>query len=151
VLFLLNRGLGHGRRDGDIDVVAVGPAGVYVVDVKRYNNKEVTVRRSGGLFSPTREQLVIAGRDRTTLLASLVKQQAAVSHALADFPGVIPPVAAMLCFIDALLPLFGTPTIQGVPLVGAKRAARRLQEPGEVDEPNRHALHVHLAHRLPPA
>ncbi len=68
VHLLCNRKLGRGRRDGDIDLISIGPAGVYVVDVKHYADQKVEVRRSGGLFSPIREQLVIDGRDKTKLL-----------------------------------------------------------------------------------
>ena len=87
VAFLLNRSLGRGRRDGDIDVLAIGPAGVYVADVKHYKDKKVEVRRSGGLLSVRREQLYIGGRDRTSLLDSVSKQLDAVRTALATLPG----------------------------------------------------------------
>jgi len=69
VLFLHNRLLGHGCRDGDVDHIALTTAGVYVIDAKHYRNARVEVRRtSGGLFSPAREQLVVNGRDRSKLL-----------------------------------------------------------------------------------
>ena len=87
VLFLLNRALGRGRRDGDIDVIAIGPAGVHVADVKHYKNQKVEVRRSGGLFSAVKEQLFIGGRDKTSLLDSMARQLDAVRTALADLPG----------------------------------------------------------------
>ncbi len=48
VLFLVNRRLGVGRRDGDVDVVAVSAAGVLVIDVKRYAEANVRVEREGG-------------------------------------------------------------------------------------------------------
>ena len=68
VLFLLNRKLGKGRRDGDIDMIAITAGGVHVIDVKRYQDATVEVRRSGGLFRQVSEQLYIGGRDRTHLL-----------------------------------------------------------------------------------
>ena len=64
VLFLHNRLLGPGRRDGDVDHIALTAGGVYVIDAKRYKNAKVRVRHSGGLFSPVREQLMVNGRDR---------------------------------------------------------------------------------------
>jgi hypothetical protein len=51
----------------NIDHVVIGPVGVYVVDAKRYKNAKVAIRRTGGLFSPVREQLSLAGRDKTKL------------------------------------------------------------------------------------
>lgn len=86
VLLLLNRRLGSTRRDGDIDILAIGPTGVYVVDIKHYPNKDVKVRRSGGLLTPVREQLLVGGRVRTHLLASLDRQRTAVGNALAERP-----------------------------------------------------------------
>ena len=50
VLFLHNRRLGAGRRDGDVDHMALTSGGVFVIDAKRYKNAKVRIRRSGGLF-----------------------------------------------------------------------------------------------------
>ena len=77
VLFLHNRLLGQGRRDGDLDHIAVTAGGVYVIDARRYKNAKVEVRRNGGLFSPVREQLMVEGRDRSKLLDSVARQAAA--------------------------------------------------------------------------
>ena len=68
VLFLHNRLLGPGRRDGDVDHIALTAGGVYVIDAKHYKNAKVEVRRRGGLFSPAREQLMVNGRDRSMFL-----------------------------------------------------------------------------------
>jgi hypothetical protein len=153
VLFLLNRKLGKGRRDGDIDVVAVTSAGVRVIDVKRYKNAAVTVRRSGGLFSPAREQLMIGGRDKTSLLVSLNRQREAVRTALTAYKSHIEiTVERGFCFVDANLPMFGTPTVDGVPLLGPKGTARSLNEAsGPLDHDGRERLHRFLAEALPPA
>ena len=59
MLFLHNRKLGPGRRDGDMDDVAIAPSGIYVIDAKRYQNAAVRVRRTGGLLSPVKEQLMV--------------------------------------------------------------------------------------------
>jgi len=46
----------HDRRiphmRSNIDHIAIGPAGVYVIDAKRYVRQRVEVRRFGGLFTP---------------------------------------------------------------------------------------------------
>jgi hypothetical protein len=152
VLFLHNRLLGAGRRDGDVDHIAIGPTGVYVIDAKHYSDKKVEVRRSGGLFSPVKEQLFVGGRDRTRLLDSLARQLVAVRTALDLFPGGGDvPVATVLCFLDAVLPMFGTPVIGGVPLLGPRGTARLVAADGRYDAETRAALHAHLAAHLPPA
>lgn len=157
VLFLHNRLLGQGRRDGDVDHIAVTAGGVYVIDAKRYKNAKVEVRRSGGLFSPVREQLMVEGRDRSKLLDSVARQAAAVRTALNTFhhSGVTAadvPVVSLLCFVDAALPMFGTPRIGGVPLLGPKGTAKLLRAAtGLLEDSTVLALHLHLAQALPTA
>jgi len=157
VLFLHNRLLGHGRRDGDVDHIALTAAGVYVIDAKHYKSAKIEVRRSGGLFSPVREQLMVNGRDRSKLLDSVARQAAAVRTALNTFhhSGVTAaniPVVSVLCFVEAVLPVFGTPRIGGVPLLGPKGTAKLLRKAtGSLDENTLAALHFHLAQALPMA
>jgi len=157
VLFLHNRLFGQGRRDGDVDHIAVTAGGVYVIDAKRYKNAKVEVRRSGGLFSPVREQLMVEGRDRSKLLDSVARQAAAVRTALNTFhhSGVTAadvPVVSLLCFVDAALPMLGTPRIGGVPLLGPKGTAKLLRAAtGLLEDSTVLALHLHLAQALPTA
>ena len=157
VLFLHNRLLGQGRRDGDVDHLALTAGGVYVIDAKRYKKAKIEVRRSGGLFSPVREQLLVSGRDRSKLLESVARQAVAVRTALSTFhhAGVTAadiPVISVLCFVDAVLPMFGTPRVGGVPLLGPKGTAKLLRSAtGSLDEDTLAALHFHLAQTLPTA
>jgi len=131
--------------------------GVYVIDAKRYKNAKVEVRRSGGLFSPVREQLMVEGRDRSKLLDSVARQAAAVRTALNTFhhSGVTAadvPVVSLLCFVDAALPMLGTPRIGGVPLLGPKGTAKLLRAAtGLLEDSTVLALHLHLAQALPTA
>jgi len=152
VLFLHNRRLGPGRRDGDIDHIAIAATGVYIIDAKRYKDAAIEVRRTGGLFSPKVEKLFVAGRDRTKLLDGLDKQRAAVEAALASYrDGPVPNVTTVLCFVDANLPLFGTLNIGAVPLLGPRGTSKLLRQPGKRQAAEREALHRHLAALLPPA
>jgi len=157
VLFLHNRLLGAGRRDGDVDHIALTAGGVYVIDAKRYKNAKVEVRRSGGLFSPAREQLIVNGRDRSKLLDSVARQAEAIRTAMRPFhhAGVTAadiPVVSVMCFVDAVLPMCGRPRIGGVPLLGPKGAAKLLREAtGSLDADTLAALHFHLAKALPTA
>jgi len=157
VLFLDNRELGRGRRDGGVDHMALTAGGVYVIDAKRYKNARVRVRRRGSLFSPIREQLMVNGRDRSKLLDSVARQHEAVCEALDTFqhPGVTAPgvpVISVLRFVEADLPMFGTPRIDGVPLLGPKGTAKLLSEStGSMDQDTLAAVHRHLAEAMPPA
>jgi hypothetical protein len=157
VLFLHNRKLGRGRRDGDVDHMALTAGGVYVIDAKLYKNAKVRVRRTGGLFSPVREQLMVNGRDRSKLLDSVARQNEAVCEALSTFqhPGVTGadiPVISVLCFVNADLPMFGTPRVDGVPLLGSRATARLLRKAiGSLDQDTLAALHRHLAQAMPSA
>lgn len=152
VLFLHNRKLGIGRRDGDIDHIAIAPSGIYLIDAKRYPNSKVRIVRSGGIFSPVREQLMIAGRDRSKLLDGCAKQVAALTVALSGHPlAESVQVSSVLCFIDADLPLFGTMEIRGVRLIGPKGTIKVITAPGDLNEEARASLQRHLAAVLPPA
>lgn len=152
VLFLHNRKLGRGRRGGDIDHVAIAPSGIYLIDAKRYPDKKVRVERRGGILAPVTEHLMIGGRDRSKLLDGCDKQVAAVSDALGDHPlvGTV-TVTPLLCFVEALLPMFGKPTARGVRLVGPKATVKMLRSEGALDAEARQSLHRHLGFMLPPA
>lgn len=41
------------KSRANIDHIVIGPAGVYVIDAKRYRNAKIAVRRSGGFLSPS--------------------------------------------------------------------------------------------------
>ena len=61
------------------------------------------------------------------------------------------PVRGALCFVDADLPLVGTLTFDGFPLLYARRLARRLNARGPVAGERVLAVAGDLAQRLPPA
>jgi len=150
VELLFNRRLSARGRDGDIDVLAVAPSGVHVVDVKRYQ-AAVRVRRRGGLLRPLRPQLLIGSRDRTALLDSLERQRDVVRALLDRHPdGAAVPLHLAMCFVDADLPLISE-QIRGVAVLGSKGVAKRLAKPGWVDGDVRARLTSHLAQALPPA
>jgi hypothetical protein len=138
------------RSRANIDHVVIGPAGVYVVDAKRYKNAKIAVRRTGGLFSAVREQLTVAGRDKTKLATDMQWQVHSVRAALAtstEFAEV--PIVAALCFIDAEFPLFGTLEIGGVRVRGLGGTAKLVAADGPFDAAARERLARHLAERLP--
>lgn len=138
------------RSRANIDHIVVGPSAVFVVDAKRYNDAPINIRRSGGLFSPVREQLMVAGRDKTKLVDAMGWQVDAVRTALGSAPEYAElPVVAALCFIDGQLPLFGTLRMDGVEIKGLRGIAKLVTRDGPLDAAAREGVARHLANRLP--
>ena len=140
------------RSRANIDHIAVAATGVYVIDAKRYADAKVSIRRTGGFLSPVREQLLVNGRDRNSLLAGLASQLVAVSDALAAVPGLADvPVLGALCFVDAdLSGLSRKPTVAGIHVFGRRSMKKSLQRPGELDVHRRYEAYCVLAAELKP-
>jgi hypothetical protein len=132
----------------NIDHIAVTAAGVWVIDAKTHQGT-LEIRRSGGLFTPRVEKLVIAGRDQSKLLEGLDRQVEAVRAVLAEV-GADVPVRGALCFVGTELPWFGD-TIAGVPLVGRRGLGKLMKSPGALTESERNALARYLESRFIPA
>ena len=135
----------HDRRipgsRANIDHLAVTPSGVWVIDAKRYKGK-VEVRKP--LFG--QPKLLVAGRDKSKLADGLAKQVATVEAVAGDIP-----VRGAFCLVDADLPLVGTLTFRGYPLLYRKKLAKRLNADGPVPPERVRKLAALLAERLPPA
>jgi nuclease-like protein len=150
LLLLHDRRMPHSRAN--IDHIAVGATGVYVIDTKRYSGR-IEVRRP--LFGTP--SLRINGRDRCKLIEGLAKQVGVVKAALMDFAPDV-PVRGCLCFVaapglrsDAGLPLLRTLRIEGYPLYHPRRLARRLNSAGPLSATRAREIHAQLAERLPAA
>ncbi len=92
----------HDRRvpgsKANIDHIVVGPAGVFVVDAKKYEGSIEVVDK--GSCRRTDWRLYVAGRDRTKLVDGVLGQVDVVRSVLGDeFASV--PVTGVLCFIEA--------------------------------------------------
>lgn len=81
------------RGHGNIDHIAVGASGVFVVDSKNYNSGRGNVATP--LFG--KPKLLIGGRERTKLIDGLDRQVNAVAAALVAAE-VHATVAGVLCF-----------------------------------------------------
>ena len=120
-------------RRANIDHLAVSPAGVFVVDAKRYRNARPALRVEGGLLRPRTEFLTVGGRDRTTLVTGIQRQVALVHEALAGLPEV--PVRGVLCFVDTDWPLIGAAvTVNDVAVMSPKKLKALPAKPGPLDE-----------------
>jgi hypothetical protein len=144
----------HDRRipgsRANIDHIAIGPAGVYVIDAKRYENAQIRVRRVGGLFTRRRDELLVRGRVRTNLVAAMDKQVAAVRAALEAGGRGDVPVLPVLCFVDALFPLFHKRLRVGATSVVSPRVLPDLvATTGPMTDDERYQLYCVLGERLP--
>lgn len=139
----------HDRRvpssRANIDHIAVAPSGIWVIDTKRYQGK-VAIRRS--LFQASR--LMVAGRDKSKLVEGLARQVELVRGSVRESAATV-PVHGALCFVDAELPMFGTLTFNGYPLLYVKALAKRINKPGAVPAEQIAPIAAELARRLPPA
>lgn len=120
----------HDRRvpgtRGNIDHVVVAPAGVFVVDAKRYEGR-IEIRNHGWFLRPD-DRLHVGRRDCSALADNMGWQVAAVESAL-ETAGVepMPPITPVLCFIDGDWPLISpTDVFRGVRLEGPRSLRRRL-------------------------
>jgi len=141
------------RPDGrssraNIDHLAVCAAGVWVVDAKTHHGA-LQVRRSGGLFGPRVERLLIGRRDKTCLLDGLARQVEAVRAVLAEVEADV-PVQGALCFVGTDLPWFEE-SIGGVQLVGRRGLAKLMKQPGDLGADDRAALAQYLNRWFVPA
>jgi hypothetical protein len=133
------------RSRANIDHIAVATSGIWVIDAKRYSGK-VEIRKPF-LGQP---KLLIAGRDRSKLAASLGRQVQRVNEAITTFaPNV--PVYGAFAFIDSDLPLLTRLVYGGYPLLYPKQLAKRLSERGPVPLDRIPGIAEHLATHFPSA
>ncbi len=129
----------------NIDHLVVAPSGVWVVDAKRYAGR-VRVRRP--LLGPA--TLRIGGRDRTALVAGVLRQAELVARVVhAHVPSAA--VRGAVCFVDGDLPLLGVPTVDGVAVLHRRALRRCLDADGPLRPEHVTALAAVLAERFPPA
>lgn len=95
----------HDRRvpgtRANIDHIVVCPAGVWVIDAKRYKGRP-ELRIEGGILRPRVEKLSVGGRDQSKLVDGVLKQIEVVKASVGAAP-----VRGALCFVDADWPLIG--------------------------------------------
>ena len=113
----------HRRIPGsrtNIDHLAIGPGGVTVIDAERIRGR-VKVHRASSPSGEPRERLLIGGREETKLVEGVCRQVAVVSELLGGGVAVI----GAMCFVESGgLPLFSSPTLDGVRIGGLRGIAR---------------------------
>ena len=120
----------HDRRipgtKANIDHIAITPAGIWVIDAKRYKGRP-ELKIEGGILRPRAEKVMVGRRDCTKLVDGVLKQVDLVREVVDDLP-----VTGALCFVEADWPLIGGAfATRGVHVLWPKRLAKFLSETGE--------------------
>lgn len=135
---------------GNIDHIAIAPAGVFVVDAKHFTGFIEVVNK--GSFFRSDLRLMVGGRNRSELAEKMGWQLKAVTKALID-AGVdpLPPVTAVLCFVDPSWRLIRRPkSFDGVRIESDRSVVKVLGEPAALPSPEIDRLARILAEALPP-
>ena len=145
----------HDRRipptKANIDHIAVGSSGVFVIDAKRYKGRP-NLRVEGGLFRPRTEKLMVGSRDCTKLVAGVQKQLGRVRAALERADLAETPVRGMLCFVEGDWPLIGGAfMIDDLYVLWPKKAVEHLIKPGPLGDAAIRRVRRVLADAFPPA
>lgn len=144
----------HDRRmpgsRANIDHVAVGRAGVFVIDAKRYSGR-IAVERRGGLLRPRTSHLTVGGRDKTELVDGVLAQAEVARAALVAAGHAAVPVRPVLCFVDGDWPFMARLEVRGVPIVWPRQAAKLCRGDGPLDAASVEAVAEEIARRLPAA
>jgi len=75
------------REPANIDYIAVGRPGVFVIDAKRYYSGRIDVERRRGLLRPGTFHLTVGGRDKTKLWMACARSRSRVASRAA--PGCL--------------------------------------------------------------
>lgn len=135
----------------NIDHVAVGPAGVAVVDAKKYKaGSAVEIKDRGSLLRPD-PRLYVGGRDQTKLVEAVQGQVEVVRRALGPELADV-PVRGLLCFVGATWGAWKRPkTVRGVTAVWPLGLPKVVAPAGPHGPDDVARIADHLRQRLRPA
>ena len=147
VLSLHNRRV-PGRR-GRIEHIAIGAAGVYVIDVLHFKNASIEVRPTGEADA-TGDDLVVGGRVMTAAVRAIAQRVEVLRMILVAAGLDDVPVTGALCFVDGLLPLsVADLEIGGMHVVRPSGLTALVAGSGPYGPDDRDTLQQFLAERLP--
>jgi len=134
----------------NIDHLVVGPAGVFVIDAKRYTGK--IERRDRGWIMDRDWRLYVNGRDKTKLVEAMPRQVEAVRSLLASTPFPDIAVFPVLCFVDSHWGLGASPFVLGdVHVMWPKKLYKLVRSEGPLEREQIEELERLLALALPRA
>ncbi|MEP6665365.1 MAG: hypothetical protein ABJA81_02855 [Nocardioidaceae bacterium] len=131
-IFFYQRRLGLRSHDDPIDLVAIVPSGVWVIDIQQCGGGRVQVAGRKGLLSSRYSHVLIRGRDRTAYLDRLMGQTRVVKEALETVGLGAVPVHPAFCFVDASTGWRRTPEVGDAVLTKPKRLTSMLLHHGRV-------------------
>ncbi len=127
-IFLFQRRLGPTSTEDPIDLLAIVPSGIWVIDIQTCSGGQAAVRGRKHLLSSHYTHLVIRGRDRTAYLDRVINQAMSVQEALGELGRSEVPVRTAFCFYDAATRWRGTPRVGQTLLTTPKRLTGLLQK-----------------------
>lgn len=131
-VLLYQRRLGVRSSADPIDVLAVVPSGVWVIDIQSCSGGRVEVTGRQGLLKGRYTHLLVRGRDRTAYLDRLIGQASAVEETLLELGRSDVPVLPAFCFYDADLQWRGIPEVGQAMLTTPKRLTSLLLKSSRV-------------------
>lgn len=144
----------HDRRvpgsRANIDHLVVGPAGVFVIDAKRWSGK---VERRGWLSRDDGGQLYVNGRDRSKTVHAIPRQVDVARQALARTPHHSIAVYGVMAISDATFPWWRRRPydFQGVRVCDLDMLQGLVRSDGPLDPNTIDAVVSLLTDALPPA
>ncbi len=149
-IFLYQRRLGLRSTSDPIDLIAVMPSGVWVVDIQSCAGGRVEVSGRHGLIRGRYTHLIIRGRDRTAYLDRLTGQAQAVEETLSELDRPDVPVHGAFCFYDADIRWRRTPEVGQALLTTPRRLSSLLRRsPRVMSDIEVSAIAQALGQRLP--
>src|SRR5262245_44578285 len=121
---------------GNLDHIAIAPAGVFVIDAKYYKDALVKVVDRGSIFRSDL-RLTVGGHIKSKLAFDMDWQMKAVTDAFLR-AGIdpVPPTTAVLCFIEATFPHLGRPKeFSGVRIESERSIVKVFAEPAVLPPP----------------
>jgi hypothetical protein len=138
------------RSRANIDHIAVTPAGVWVIDTKRYVDKAVECRDVGGWFR-TDERLYVGGRDQTKLVDAMTWQVEVVAKVVRESNAEV-EIKPMVCFVGSTWGWFAKPfLVRGVAVAWPVALPDLMTRRGPLDRQSLEVLARTLASNLKPA
>ena len=138
-----------GRR-GRIAHLALGAAGVFVIDVVRAKRAAVEVRATDEL-APECQELVVGGRPMTATVAATQGRVAIVRALLDEVELSAVPVIGVMCFVDAAVPADADLEVAGVQVIGKTGLPALVRSEGALGADHLETLREYLTERLPAA
>ena len=134
-----------------IELIAISPAGVFVIDSKNYKGL-VHTKRLGPVWDLGPHQLHIGRRNCSTSIDDVTKKVDAVRSVLsATAWGSEVPVRPVLCLTRAEWGYAAAVEVNGVLVGWPKLIAGQLREPVVMDSPTVHEVSEMIAAQLPNA